>query len=183
MKKIYFVRHCSAYGQHIDSPLTETGITQAKQLSQFFKQQNISIDKIISSPYLRAIETIKPYAEEHNISISIDQRLKERILSEEPLDDWLDVLEHSFQDPDYKLPGGESASEVSTRANQVVTSVLEDDSITNTIIVSHGNLLAIVFKMFDSNYGFEQWKELRNPDVFLLKHEKNNVSLNRIWDG
>lgn len=52
-KKIYIVRHCEAQGQPSESQLTEKGFNQAKYLSEFFS--NIKIDRIISSPFLRAI--------------------------------------------------------------------------------------------------------------------------------
>src|SRR5690625_6007216 len=87
MKKIYFVRHCSADGQHKDSPLTIEGTRQAQLLSIFLTENDIPIDRIISSPYLRAVESIKPYAEKHGIDIEVDERLHERVLSNEPVDE------------------------------------------------------------------------------------------------
>src|SRR5699024_6472975 len=96
MKNIYLIRHCTAAGQHPDSPLTRDGLRQAVQLKDFFISQNIDCDRIISSPYLRAIDSIRPYAEQIGLPIDVDERLKERILSDRPIDDWLDVLEQSF---------------------------------------------------------------------------------------
>src|SRR5690625_5919276 len=87
MKKIYFVRHCSADGQHKDSPLTIEGTRQAQLLSIFLTENDIPIDRIISSPYLRAVESIKPYAEKHGIDIEVDERLHERVFSNEPVDE------------------------------------------------------------------------------------------------
>jgi len=101
LKKIYFVRHCSAYGQHKDSPLTKDGIMQSQLLADFFQEQNMTFNQIISSPYLRAVESIKPFAEKMGITIEIDNRLEERILSDEPIEDWLEELEYSFNDYEY----------------------------------------------------------------------------------
>ncbi|MEC5422529.1 histidine phosphatase family protein [Virgibacillus sp. C22-A2] len=182
MKNIYLVRHCSAYGQHKDSPLTNTGIRQAQHVSRFFSKQDIKVDKIISSPYLRAIESIKPFAQKLEMDIEIDVRLHERILSEEPIDDWLEVLDRSFQEPDFFLPGGESANEAVQRANHVLEMIYTDDSITNVIVVSHGNLLALLLKQHDNNFGFEQWKALRSPDVYLLSQQKGNSKIECVWE-
>ncbi|PAV29441.1 histidine phosphatase family protein [Virgibacillus profundi] len=182
MKKIYFVRHCTADGQHKDSPLTTIGMRQAHLLSVFFSEQQTKIDKIISSPYLRAIESIKPYAEKENIEIEINDRLKERILSEDPIDDWMEVLEHSFNDHHYSLPGGESANDAILRATPILESIYHDENINNVILVSHGNLLALLIHQFDKNFGFDQWKELNNPDVYLINYEKNNTSIKCLWN-
>lgn len=182
MRKIYFVRHCIADGQHKDSPLTTIGMRQAHLLSNFFSKHDVKIDKIISSPYLRAIESIKPYAEKENIEIEIDDRLKERILSDEPIDDWIEILEHSFSDHDFALPGGESSNGAISRVKPLLESTLNDESIEQAIIVSHGNLLALLLNQYDDNFGFNEWKELSNPDVYLLSIDNNNTSVKCLWN-
>lgn len=182
MKKIYFVRHCSAEGQHKDSPLTRAGIKQAAELADFLNKQNISIDLILSSPYLRAIDSIKPYASSIDISIQEDERLRERILSGEPIEDWMEALELSFKDEHFSLPGGESAQDVLTRSNEVLQSILQNSFVKNALIVSHGNLLSHLFQQFDKNFGFNQWKELRNPDIYLLDIDhQGKLQLECIW--
>jgi 2,3-bisphosphoglycerate-dependent phosphoglycerate mutase len=180
LKKIYLVRHCSAAGQHKDSPLSTEGTRQAQLLSIFFSDQNYSIDKIYSSPYLRAIESIKPYAENIDLKINIDDRLRERVLSNEPVDDWLEVLEQSFDDHDYSLPGGESANEATYRVNQLLNEIYESDD-SNIILVTHGNLFALILRQFDDSFGFNQWKEIQNPDVYLITYDKTVQSIKSLW--
>ncbi|WP_088050397.1 histidine phosphatase family protein [Virgibacillus dakarensis] len=182
MKKIFLVRHCSAVGQHKDSPLTKEGIRQARQLSTFFARQNIEFDKIISSPYLRAIESIKPYAEQINSRIEVNENLRERILSEEPIDDWLDVLEQSFIDLDFALPGGESGNDCIRRANSVLESLYSNNALSNIIIVSHGNLITLLLKYYDNTFGFDHWKRLRNPDVFVITLDNGLKKIECLWD-
>lgn len=60
MDKLILVRHSETEGQHEDSPLTKSGVRQAQVLANFLDQSGYEIDHIISSPFLRAIETIKP---------------------------------------------------------------------------------------------------------------------------
>ncbi|MEW9676214.1 histidine phosphatase family protein [Lentibacillus sp. L22] len=183
MKKIFLVRHCAADGQHKDSPLTYEGLRQAQLLSTFFKNQRIKFDKIISSPYLRAIESIKPYAEQVNARIEVNENLRERILSEQPIDDWLGILERSFSDLDFALPGGESGNDAINRANSVLDTIYADDALQNVIIVSHGNLIALLLKQFDHSYGFEQWKKLRNPDVYVIHTDQKAKTVECLWNG
>lgn len=183
MKKIFLVRHCTADGQHKDSPLTYEGIRQAQSLSVFFSNQNITFDKIFSSPYLRAIESIKPYAEQISTGIEVHENLRERILSGQPTEDWLDALEQSFMDLEFALPGGESGNDALKRANTVLDTVYSDDSLQNVIMVSHGNLIALILNQFDHTYGFDQWKNLRNPDVYTISMDHSANTIKCIWDG
>lgn len=178
MKKVYLVRHCSTAGQHRDSPLTTEGIRQAELLSRFLSDNNYPIDKIISSPYFHATESIKPYSDKINLKITTDGRLRERMLSNEPIDDWLEVLEHSFNNLDYNLPGGESSNDAVNRANKVIKGIANDS---NVIIVTHDNLLSLIIKQYDDSFGFNQWKELKNPDVFLIDYANETPIIEHLW--
>ena len=88
MKKIIVIRHCSATGQERDAELTTDG-KQANTLATFLLENQLQIDHIISSPFVRAIDSIRPYALQANLSIQEDERLAERILSDVSMDDWM----------------------------------------------------------------------------------------------
>nr|WP_329808713.1 histidine phosphatase family protein [Lysinibacillus sphaericus] len=60
-KEIYVVRHCEARGQAAEAQLTEQGEKQAELLVRFFS--NKKIDQIISSPFLRAIQSVEPISQ------------------------------------------------------------------------------------------------------------------------
>lgn len=174
MKKIYFIRHCSAEGQHPDAPLTNIGLSQAKDLTSFLQNTNENFSEIWSSPYLRAIDTIKPFADNLNMEIYIDDRLKERVLSEEPTEDWMHALEKSFDDPHFYLPGGESANILLERANAALHPIIDHSSSASYIVVSHGNILSHLFQQYNNEFGFDDWKMLGNPDVYLLEIDDND---------
>ncbi|MDL4839706.1 histidine phosphatase family protein [Aquibacillus rhizosphaerae] len=183
MKRLFMIRHCNAEGQHKDSPLTKDGVRQSQFLSNILAKSNFPIDRIISSPFLRAIESIKPYAQSNNLTIEVDQRLQERMLSEEPIDDWMDVLEESFTNLDFRLPGGESSNDALDRSSQVIEEVLNDDSCENIVIVTHGNLLAILLSKFQADIGFSHWKEFTNPDIFMVQKTGGEYVVERIWNS
>jgi len=179
MKNIYVIRHCEANGQFPEAKLTNNGLTQAEDLSAFFS--NIQIDRIISSPYKRALDSITPLAKQLNVDIEIDIRLKERVLSTENLSDWFEKLGSTFDDIDLKFQGGESSKEAMLRVSEVVEEVCRN-KVKNTIIVTHGNLIALLLKYYMKDFGFEEWQNLSNPDVFLLKNEDNKICYERLWD-
>ncbi|KKI91386.1 phosphoglycerate mutase [Bacillus sp. SA1-12] len=177
-KRIYIVRHCEAQGQPPESPLTEKGYTQAKYLSDFLS--NTNIDRIISSPFLRAIQSVEPISKETNIKIEIDERLSERILSTQDLPDWPEKLKATFDDFELKFEGGESSKEAMNRIVNVVEEAFKSE-FENTIIVTHGNLMSLLLKNYDSSFDFDCWKSLSNPDVFVLSYINNEVDMERLW--
>jgi len=74
MKNVYVVRHCKADGQEPDAKLTELGIQQAENLTEFLLDKDI--DFIILSPFERAYRTIAPLAEQIGIEVVFDDRLR-----------------------------------------------------------------------------------------------------------
>ncbi|MET3696514.1 2,3-bisphosphoglycerate-dependent phosphoglycerate mutase [Bacillus oleivorans] len=179
LKKIYVVRHCEAQGQPSESQLTEEGLKQAKYLVDFFS--NTKIDRIISSPFLRAIQSVEPLSEKTNIKIEIDERLSERTLSTTDLPDWYEKLKATFKDMDLKFEGGESSKEAMNRIVNVVKEVIKSGT-GNTLIVSHGNIISLLLKNYNNDFDFECWKNLSNPDVFQINCINNEVNFERIWD-
>ncbi|MGA9232062.1 MAG: histidine phosphatase family protein [Exiguobacterium oxidotolerans] len=166
MKKIYLIRHCEASGQEPDAPLTENGHRQAKELVSFFESR--SVNRILSSPFRRAIESIEAVAFQTNCSIEIQDDLRERVLSRQPLTDWQEHLQRTFTDFDYACPGGETSAEATRRIQDIMNDVWSHSAET-TVLVTHGNLLALYLHSLDSSFGFEQGQHLRNPDIFLVK--------------
>ena len=174
MKTLYIVRHCSATGQSPEAELTKTGSQQAETLASFF--QNIEISHIISSPFTRAQQSILPTAQQKNLSLLVDRRLSERILSTSDLPNWLEILEESFEDLDLKHAGGESSTEATTRAIEVL-----DVAPNHSILVTHGNLLSLILKHFDDSIGFNEWKSLSNPDVYTVTIGEQGSTITHAW--
>ncbi|MGE8035492.1 histidine phosphatase family protein [Lysinibacillus sp. NPDC093692] len=177
-KRIYIVRHCEAQGQPPESQLTEKGLIQANYLSEFFS--NREIDRIISSPFLRAIQSVAPIREETNIDIEIDERLSERTLSTTDLPDWFEKLKATFNDLELKFQGGESSKEAMSRIVTVVDEIFKSEA-ENTIIVTHGNLMSLLLMHYDNSFDFDCWNSLSNPDVFVLYYTNNEVNIERLW--
>ncbi|NBJ70363.1 MULTISPECIES: histidine phosphatase family protein [Clostridia] len=179
-KTIYIIRHCEAEGQAADASLTERGWMQAKELADFLSKRKI--DRIISSPFLRAIQSIKPFADNKNLEIEREDRLMERVLSSTFFPDWLDKLKVTYYDLDLKYEGGESSNEAMNRIVSVVGDIIESNA-THTVIVAHGGIISLLLHYYDQSFGFEQWKGLSNPDVYELNISDQAISYIRLWDN
>jgi 2,3-bisphosphoglycerate-dependent phosphoglycerate mutase len=76
---VYFVRHAEAdYSIRDDKarPLTQKGEIAAQKLVNYF--EDIGIEVVLSSPYKRAIDTIKPYADKSGLQIEEVFEFRER---------------------------------------------------------------------------------------------------------
>lgn len=179
MKTIYLVRHASAAGQPVDSPLTEQGRKQALALVDFFKRKEIDI--IYCSPFKRAVDTIKPLSDSRSICVLEDDRLGERVLSTVNFEDWRDKLRQSFEDFELVFEGGESHSAAMNRAISLIEDLLcsEHDHI---LLVSHGNMSTLLMRYFNESFGYDCLMEMTNPDVFELVVSSETTILKRIWD-
>ncbi|WP_347860519.1 histidine phosphatase family protein [Salimicrobium sp. PL1-032A] len=179
MDRVILIRHAEAEGQHRDSPLSHRGLESTEKLMELLNEHRCC-EVIFASPFLRAIETIKPFAEHHGLSIHRDERLEERILSETPLNDWEAILEDSFEDREMKVGAGESSREAKER----VSSFLDElEGYSYPLIVTHGNLLAFILEYFGKTVSFQEWKNFSYPDVFLLEKDQGSWIFNRIWEN
>ena len=180
MKKVYVIRHCEAEGQASDAPLTATGQKQAQELAKFFSE--IKVERIVSSPYKRAVQSIGPLADKFGVQVEKDDLLAERVLSSHNLPDWMEKLTASFEDAELKYEGGESGREAMERIVGVVEEIFNSEH-EHSIVVTHGNILSLLLRHFDDKFGFHNWQALSNPDVFELKKDGENVSFERLWSS
>ncbi|UYP07276.1 histidine phosphatase family protein [Priestia megaterium] len=182
MKTFILVRHCKAEGQEEGAILTEEGKKEAINLITYLNKVNCKITKIISSPYERAVKTIEPYAKEVGLSIQIDNRLSERRLSNKSITNWLELLKQTFDDIDLVIEGGESTREATERAINLIREEIEYSKEQNTLLVTHGNLMSLILRYFDESFGFNEWANLTNPDVYRVDIEDNQINIKRLWD-
>lgn len=78
---IYVVRHAKAgdraewEGDDRLRPLTKPGRRQAEELAAWLKRE--PIDAILSSPYVRCVQTVEPLADQHKLPIQPRKDLEE----------------------------------------------------------------------------------------------------------
>lgn len=137
------------------------------------------IGQIYISEMKRIYETIKPYISKYQIDVIKDSRLNERLLSDISLDNWLNELKYTFEDFDYRIHNGESSSEAQKRILSLYDSINHSH---NSLIVTHGNIMTLLLNHFNHEIGFENWKTLRNPDLYSIDEHNNvkhiNIALN-----
>ena len=149
---VTFLRHGESVGNaedrfqgHADFPLTEKGRAQAQALSLRWQKENVTFDKCIASPLLRARQTAEIVAGALNIPLEFDA-------------DWMEINngliagltpEEALQvalPPGYMTPythfgkTGESRWEVYLRAGRAIQHII-DRMPGHYLIASHGGIL------------------------------------------
>jgi 2,3-bisphosphoglycerate-dependent phosphoglycerate mutase len=176
---LYLLRHCQATGQEPEASLTKAGKQQAIALADCLEAASIS--RIISSPYVRAYQSICPLAERLNLTIEVDERLTERVLTSTPMEHWKERLAESFVNLDLSFAGGESSRAAMIRGIAVVNEALKQTA-SPVAIVTHGNLMTLILKYFDHKIGYADWQDLQNPDLYCVELNRPGTSLSRLGD-
>lgn len=171
---IYFVRHGETdYNKlgkaqgHMDIPLNEVGLRQAKETAD--KLKNVSIDMIYSSPLKRARVTADTINMYHNVKVVEDDRLKELYLGDRQgvvlKDCTKDEIAEFMRDP--KKFGAESYEELCSRVEEVYKEIEQTSKDKNVLIVSHGGVYRAIVRYilgFD-NVHSENIHSLKNCEV------------------
>jgi 2,3-bisphosphoglycerate-dependent phosphoglycerate mutase len=170
-REIVLVRHAAASGQAPEAALTREGRNQARALAEVLAP--LEIRRVLCSPFRRAIETAEPFCTRAGLEIALDARLAERVLTARELPDWREHLRRSFDELDYQLEDGESSRVAQARGVAVVREALAAQQ--RTLVVTHGNLLALILSWVDVTFGYEGWAKLANPDAFVVRVDGNGA--------
>ncbi len=194
MTTIYFIRHSKpmkhTYLKNSDSLqlqnekkiLTVDGEKLAQEVSM--NSEFDDIDKVYSSNYIRTISTAKYIADKNNLDMVIDEDLGERKIGITSWDEYPENFEiKQFNDFDYKLPKGESLSEVRDRLYESLINIINTNRDKRIVIVCHSTAMMALFSKwcevsYDSEYKFNgktffngKWNYC---EIFKLEFSDNN---------
>ncbi|MFE8699720.1 histidine phosphatase family protein [Cytobacillus sp. FJAT-54145] len=183
---IYFVRHGESpkEGDERTRKLTEKGILDAQRITSILI--NEEVDTVVSSPYLRAIQTVEKVAQHIGKEVLVMEDLKERIftsknhrISDKEL---IPLLERSFSEPNYALDGGESNADCQKRAIRSIKELLENYRGKRIAIGTHGAVMTLAMQHFDSRYDLNFLHSTSKPDIYRMKFKENSlVEIKRLW--
>lgn len=178
VKHLFLVRHCESTGQEAAAPLTALGQAQAVRLADHL--ETLGVELLVSSPYTRAQQSIAPLAQRLGLPVEIDPRLAERVLSAAPLEHWREAIRQTFEDLDLAWPGGEASRAAMARGRAAVDALLTRP-VRVVVVVTHGNLMTLILRSFETQFGFQAWECLSNPDVYGLEVEAERIRVTRTW--
>ncbi len=175
MTKAYFVRHAQPnINNHDDMTreLTEKGLADTALVTRFLSDKDISA--VLSSPYKRAVDTVKPFAESAGLKMEIVPDFRERGIDIVWIEDFNSFAQWQWSDFDYKLSGGESLREVQHRNISALEAALKRLENRNFVVGSHGTALSTIINYYDPKFGYENFEEIKPLMPFVVCFEFNN---------
>jgi probable phosphoglycerate mutase len=166
---------------HLDSPLTDRGIGQARALAQRLAQEKFTA--LYSSDLGRAVQTAQMIAKVTGHSIIADPRLRERHLGifqglsgDEIRERFPEEYRfHRTVGPTYVIPGGESVDQQVAR-NMAYLNELGQTHIGETIVVvTHGGVLSGLFRhTFSIPYNAPRRFDFSNAGLNVFVYDAGN---------
>ncbi|MFV9687260.1 2,3-diphosphoglycerate-dependent phosphoglycerate mutase GpmB [Pantoea sp. KXB45] len=187
MLQVYLVRHGETVwnaerriqGQS-DSPLTEKGEQQARQVGERVKQ--LGITHVIASDLGRTRRTAEIIADACGCTVTLDARLRELnmgVLEKRPLDgltaeeeQWRATLVNGTEGG--RIPQGESMTEMATRMHAALNACLDLPAGSRPLLVSHGMALgSLVSTILGLPAYAERRLRLRNCSLSRVDYQQS----------
>ena len=151
--RIIFVRHARAlYGEDDRiRPLSEDGLKSRTIVVKTL--QEFRIDRFMSSPYKRSVDTIKPAADHFGMPIITDERFRERKVGTWE-NGW---LEKRWADFSCAEEGGECLASVLSRNIEALKDVLTAHAGETIVIGTHGTALSTILNYYDNSFGLNDF--------------------------
>ena len=170
MTTIYFVRHAEPnYENHDDQSreLSANGLRDRILVTNFLSNKKITV--ALSSPYIRAIDTIRDFTDRNNLKITLLHDFRERKVDSEWIPDFSAFCQRQWTDFNYKLSDGECLSEVQKRNISALSFVLRQYKDENIVIGTHGTALSTIINYYDSTFGYSDFVRIKSLMPWIVK--------------
>lgn len=170
MTTVYFVRHATPnFNNHDDftRELTAQGLKDRELVTAFLWDKGI--DVVFSSPYKRAVDTIKEFADAQRLEIKFIHDFRERKVGDAWIENFDSFCKRQWEDFDFKLSEGESLREVQKRNICALNQILEACADKNIVIGSHGTALSTIIRYFDASFGYDEFHQIKDLMPWIVK--------------
>ena len=170
LTQIYFVRHAQPlYRNHDDASreLSAKGLEDRELVTAFLMDKDINV--VLSSPYRRALDTVRHFADTIRTPIIHVSDFREREVAGEWIEDFDTFCRRQWADFDYHLPGGECLREVQERNVAALQRVLKEFAGQHIAIGGHGTAIATILNHFDPAFGYEGFQGIRRLMPWIVR--------------
>ncbi len=174
---LLLVRHADSVAPTPDGPdeyrrpLTEKGCEQALDLVSALGHHGRA-SRLLSSPYLRAIQTLEPTARVVGLPICRRDELREWRSGLAPTRDWQAHYERSWAQPGTVIGTGESLAELTTRAGNTVRALVGSAAPATTILAAtHGTWISRALLALGLPIDCAFWLSMPMPAIYTLSFD------------
>jgi 2,3-bisphosphoglycerate-dependent phosphoglycerate mutase len=148
-------------------PLQDSGLAQARDLVR--ELIALRPTAVLSSPYLRAVQTVQPTADALGLTVETRWDLREWDSGIGPTPDYVRHFSHSWDHPDECRPGGESMTAFSGRVVRALTAVASAYQGGVVLIGTHGTFAARTLAAAGHNVTWTFLKDMPMPAVYRVQ--------------
>lgn len=162
MTELFFIRHCEPnYDNHDDltRELSPKGQADTQLVTAYL--QDKGIDVVLSSPFQRAMDTVKPFADSVGLPVITMEGLRERRIDSGWIQDFDSFTRRQWEDFSYKLPDGDSLAEVQERMLASLEEILKAYADKRIAVGSHGTALSVLVHAFRPSFGHGGFTRIR----------------------
>ena len=147
-------------------PLTPKGFAQAEALIP--QLAHFDPTAIYSSPYLRAIQTVQPFANYQGLPVQPIEDFREHRMAAGPIDHWRDVLQTQWADWHHVPEGGESFQSTQDRGWRTAHRLAETHPDETILLAGHGTIISLVLHRIDPAIDLEFHLAMPNPAIYEI---------------
>ena len=169
--EIVLVRHAQSVPpvaggpDELHRPLTPAGLAAAAALAPSLIALRPAA--VVSSPYLRAVQTVAPVASALGLTVETAWELREWDSGVQPGPDWAEHYEASWADPALARPGGESLDQLTERAFSAMAALAEEHG-RLVVVGSHGTFVARLLAGMGHDVDVAFWRNMPMPAVYRV---------------
>ena len=175
MTTVYFIRHAEPnYENHDDMSreLSAKGMEARNLVTKFLADKDI--DVILSSPFKRAVDTVREFAEYKGLNINIVNDFRERKIDNIWIEDFTAFCKSQWADFDFKLSDGECLNEVQKRNIAALNDVLLKYEGKNIVVGSHGTALSTIINYYDKSFGYSEYDKIKGLMPWVVRFSFQN---------
>ena len=172
MTTVYFIRHAEPnYNNHDDMSreLSAKGIKDRQLVTKFLADKGVYV--VLSSPYIRAVDTVKDFADSRNLEVILENDFRERKVDSGWIEDFTAFSRAQWADFSYKLSDGECLGEVQKRNIEALERVVKEYENKVIVIGSHGTALSTIINWYDSSFGYSEFEQIKGMMPWVVRFD------------
>jgi len=141
-----------AYRGRLDPHLDDKGKKQAQDAADNLKNEGIKVERVVSSPLLRALETADTIAEAYDLPVTQDRGILSfdvGFLGGKNKEDFGEILTYFIEHSGSVIPDGESLEDLEQRTFEFFEKELRSDKL--TCFVTHNSNIVCLQNQIEGN--------------------------------
>jgi broad specificity phosphatase PhoE len=141
-----------AFRGRLDPALDAKGKSQAEDAADALKNEHIKVERIVSSPLLRAVQTADLIAELYDLPVIQDRGIiswNVGFLGGKDKEDFGEILDYFIENPKSVIPDGESLDDLEERTFEFFDKELRNDKL--SCFVTHNSNIVCLQNQIEGN--------------------------------